>query len=210
MSRFWDYDNDVMSILRNVVETLILGLLWMICSVPVITIGASSAAFYYAYHKSVRMGKGYAWKEFFRGFKSNFKGATKLWLILAAIGVIIGLDYWLLLSMVEALQIAKVLQALLFVVSVFWVMSVLWAFSYLARFEIKTKALLKNLLILILANFPRVVLVLLIFAGACLAALKIPFVGLAMPAIYIYFANRIMEKVFRKYMSKEDLEKEMI
>lgn len=64
-------------------DAILLGILWIACCLPIVTVGASSAAFYYAYHKAVRQRRGYAWKEFFSAFKSNFKSA-----------IIIGLLFW--------------------------------------------------------------------------------------------------------------------
>ena len=54
MSSIFNYDNKFLNGISKIVDSIVLGGLWMICSIPVITIGASSTAFYYAYNISVR------------------------------------------------------------------------------------------------------------------------------------------------------------
>lgn len=83
MSDFFNWDNKFMTAMSKASDAILLGILWIACCLPIVTVGASSAAFYYAYHKAVRQRRGYAWKEFFSAFKSNFKSA-----------IIIGLLFW--------------------------------------------------------------------------------------------------------------------
>ena len=73
-----------------------LNLLWMVCSLPIITVGASTTALYYACLKIVREEDFSAASLFFRSFKQNFKQATVLWLILLAAAVILAGDGYIL------------------------------------------------------------------------------------------------------------------
>ena len=57
---------------EKIFDIMALGFLWILCSLPVITIGASTTALYYAMVKSVKNNDGYVTKEFFRSFKLNF------------------------------------------------------------------------------------------------------------------------------------------
>ena len=65
MSDFFNWDNKFMTAMSKASDAILLGILWIACCLPIVTVGASSAAFYYAYHKAVRQRRGYAWKEFF-------------------------------------------------------------------------------------------------------------------------------------------------
>ena len=44
-----------------------------------------------------------------------------------------------------------------------------------------------------------------IFAAAVALFFTVPVISLTVPAAYMYLANRILERVFRKYMLPEDL-----
>ena len=48
--------------MRRALEVLGLGLLALACSLPLVTLGASAAALYYALAKSVRRGRGSPWR----------------------------------------------------------------------------------------------------------------------------------------------------
>ena len=69
--------------MRRALEVLGLGLLTLACSLPLVTLGASAAALYYALAKSVRRGRGSPWREFFRSFRQNLLPGLGLTAILA-------------------------------------------------------------------------------------------------------------------------------
>ena len=75
-----------------VFDLVIMHLLWIICSLPIFTIGASTTALYYAFMKRARRDEGYIWKNFFHSFKADFKQATIIWLILLGAGAILYTD----------------------------------------------------------------------------------------------------------------------
>ena len=52
-------------------QIIILSILWLICCLPIITLGPSTAALYYAVVKSVRCQRGSFLHEFFSSFKAN-------------------------------------------------------------------------------------------------------------------------------------------
>lgn len=69
--------------MRRALEVLGLGLLALACSLPLVTLGASAAALYYALAKSVRRGRGSPWREFFRSFRQNLLPGLGLTAVLA-------------------------------------------------------------------------------------------------------------------------------
>ena len=86
--------------LRSAVSALIdmiwAGLLWLLCSLPLFTLGASTTARYYTIVKSVRHDRSRVSRCFFSAFRSNFRQATLLWLLLVAeLGAFV-LIVWLL------------------------------------------------------------------------------------------------------------------
>lgn len=60
VSDFFNWDNKFMTAMSKASDAILLGILWIACCLPIVTVGASSAAFYYAYHKAVRQRRGYA------------------------------------------------------------------------------------------------------------------------------------------------------
>lgn len=208
MGNLFGYDSKLMSALTKVMDTLLLGLLWFACSIPIITIGATSTAFYYAYHKAVRQRRGYAWQEFFQAFKNNFKQATKMWFLIMGLSLFIIADLIFLSMYMEVVPGAKILMGVLFVILALVTMWGLFIFPYQARFEDEAKAVLKNTAIIMAANYQWSLVILFVYGAAIMGIIFFPILGLLVPAVYMWIANRILEHIFKKYMDMEDVTKE--
>lgn len=191
------------------VDSLILGLLWLVCSLPLITIGASSTAFYYTYHKCIRQKRGYAWKTFFHSFRENFKQATIGWLILLVLAAVMIVDCFILNAIDSASSLPNLFQAILLVMLLVLAMFALYFFAYIARFEDTLVHIFKNSLLILLANFLWSLLLFVVFVIALFLARKffllMPIILILMPTAYMFVANKILERVFRKYMKSEDV-----
>ena len=77
----FDINGKFFKTLTKAGDFIILTLLAMVCSIPVITIGASLTAVFYAALKMARDEEGYVWKEFFKSFKQNLKQSILIELI---------------------------------------------------------------------------------------------------------------------------------
>ena len=205
MANLFDCNNKFFSTMTKVADGIILGILWLVCSIPLITIGASSAAFYYAYTKCIRQERGYVLEAFFHGFKTSFKQATVGWLVLIVIAAIELFDCFVLITMGGSSPISGVLLAVVILILIGITLMALCFFPYIARYENTLKESLKNCLLILFSNFVWAVLLFLILCAAVLAAVCFPILSIIMPAAYMFFANKILEHVFRKYMQPDDL-----
>ena len=86
-------DNPVMRFLSRVADVMILNLLFLVCSIPIITIGASLSALYYCLFKIKEEEEGYLLKKFFHSFRQNFKQATLMWLIFLGVAILLILEF---------------------------------------------------------------------------------------------------------------------
>lgn len=75
--------------MEKVGDLLLVNLLFVVCSLPVVTIGASATAMYYVLGR-IRRQEGTVTKDFFRSFRENFRQATLYWgaLLLVALAVL--------------------------------------------------------------------------------------------------------------------------
>ena len=208
MGRFFSYDGGLMQTLSKLFDCICLAILWIICCVPIFTVGASTTALYYAYNKAIRQKRSYAFKEFFHGSKISFKQSTVVWLIVLLLYVVTILDIMILRGVSGSVGFAKIVLAFILAMIVLVTMWVTYVFPYMARFENHTKAVLKNSAIIMIANLPWSILLLVLFVISAGLFLLIPMFGMFAPALYVAFANLILERIFRKYMSEEDLESE--
>ena len=68
-----DVDGPVVTFLTKTGELILLGLVWLLTSFPVLTIGTSTIALYHAIVKSVRHERGYPVREYFKAFRQHLK-----------------------------------------------------------------------------------------------------------------------------------------
>lgn len=68
-----------------VYNLVVLHVLWIVYSLPVFTIGASTTALYYSCMKMLRTNEGYIHRNFHHSFKQNFKQSTIIWLGMVAL-----------------------------------------------------------------------------------------------------------------------------
>lgn len=83
--KLFDLDGPVYRIGTEIADVLILTFYWILCSLPVVTIGASTTAVFYVYGKKVRGEDAYVTKDFFKSFKENFKSSIPLTLGIGAL-----------------------------------------------------------------------------------------------------------------------------
>lgn len=205
----FNYDNIVFRIINKLVDCVCVSFLWLVCCLPIFTIGASTSGLYYTVHKSIRGGRNYAMKSFFKGFKDSFKQATLSWLVVLLIGVVFVLDA---VIMWQQLTVGNSLGALFYFFVVAIVVVVGWCcilFPYCARFKNTVKQTLKNAVLMEICHLPWTLLLLLILAVVLFLTWLLPPLVFLLPACTFLLYEMILERIFRRYMSPEDLEREM-
>ena len=163
MNRIFGMDSGVMRFLTLVANLAILNVLFIVCSLPVVTLGASLTALNYVALQMIRQEDSYIMRGFFRGFKQNFLQATAIWLILLAAGIFLWLDYWSV-SQYFTGAMRTVMLVGLTVLADMWVMVFLYVFALQARYENTVKQTMKNALFMALLRLPYTVVLVLIDA----------------------------------------------
>lgn len=208
MSGFFNADNKLWSAINSAVDAVLLNIMWLITCIPVFTVGAATTAFYYTTHKVIRNQRSSIWKEYWASFKADFKQATKTWLIFLVIFLIFYFDINIC---TEALKAGEKIGVMVYffygllAVVLIWFM---YVFAYIARFENDVKTTLKNAAIMAFTN-PGYSLIVLVLVAATVFVCWIVFpFSWFVPAIAMVFINLALEKVFRKYMTEEELKEE--
>lgn len=92
MKGIFSIDNPVWIFIGKLADLCILTCLWAVGSIPVITLGASTAALYTVSWELSENREGYLIRQFFRAYRANLKRGTAAELILALVGVILFTD----------------------------------------------------------------------------------------------------------------------
>ena len=204
MNKSIDIEGGFISTFSKIADTILLCILWLICCIPVVTVGVASGALYYAYHKAIRQDGGHPFRAFFTALKSNFLQATGIWLVLFIYTVVSLAACFLLRAVRDSVPLTGVFLALGVAVVGFVMMWGLVLFPYQARFKNTTAAVLKNSAILTIANLPWSILLLLLFAVAVGVTLFKPALCLPVAAMDLWLSNIILERIFRKVMTEEE------
>ena len=191
--------------LSKMVDTVILSALWVIFSMPIFTMGAASTALYYTVHKTLRRNRGYIYSNFWNSFKENFKQSTIVWLILLVIYAIFGADLYLTWQFLKAGMQWGVMFYLFLVLILMTIVWTIYIVAYSARFENTKKATMKNAAAIAVVNLGWSFLILFLFLVGALVIGLIPIMIFLLPAVITLLYDIILERIFRKYMTEEDL-----
>lgn len=211
LSGFFNYDNPVWRFIGKFGDLIILNILWLICSIPIITIGASTTAVYYVTLKLARDDDGYTIRSFFKSFKENFKQSTIIWLILLVVGLILGVDLYFFSRLFTGQgSIRSVMLAVLLAMVLIYLAVFTYIFPLQARFFNTIKGTFFNALFMSLRHLFRTVSIIVI-DGVLLAAGFLLIISPVLMVILLFgfpllaFINSyILAPVFRLYIPKEE------
>lgn len=144
MNKILSPDGPLMSLMTKIAYSAYLNILWFLCSLPIVTVGASTTALFYVILKIAKNEEGNITKAFFRSFKENFKQGTIIWLILLAAGIMLGVDGYVLYHMRFANAFWTILTAIFIIAVVAYTIIAMYIFPLLARFQNTTIAMFKN------------------------------------------------------------------
>ncbi len=204
MDQLFSTDGMIYRFLNKTGNIILATVLWLVGCIPVVTIGTSTAALYYAMVKSVRKDVGYVHSEFWRGYKLNFKKGVASTVLLLVLGSVMGAEMWLVLENgVEVSRIWYTLSGLLILLSV---LIVLYLFPVMSRFDMKLGKLCMLSFVMSI-RFWYITLALLagfvIVVFAQLYLLPIPMILLT-PGLWCFASSFMVEKAMKAYMPKPE------
>lgn len=145
-------DNPVFKILTRVFDVMLLNILWFICSIPIITLGASTTALYYSMMKIIRKKDDSITRIFFHSFVNNLKQGSILTVILGTVGVLL----WYVMQKCGAFsgEASIAMMTLIIVLIIILEIIISYSFPLLAQFENTTKNTVINAFVIGVSNLP--------------------------------------------------------
>jgi len=200
MNRLFNVDNLLFRFMARISDLMILNFLWIICSLPIITIGASTTALYAVTLKLVNEEEGYLFKGFFKSFKENLKKATIIWIIMLFVFFIIGvnLTFWIKYKSIAGYIPMSIILGILFI----FLPTEIYIFPILSNFKKNIKETIKYAFIISIKYLPYSLIIILIssiFIGVTaifpFTILFMIFVGFA---FYAYINSYLFRVIFKK------------
>lgn len=200
-SPLFDPERGIWPWLCRLVDLLSLSLLWAFCSLPVVTLGAATAALYDAAARGIRGGDRSPWKRFLRTFRRELGVSavvTVLWgAVLAALLAILQL-LWRMQA-ADAKGEAVLLVAFC-VASLLPLGAMCWSFPLLSRFTFRPMGLVTASLRFAIGYLPYTLAVVVVAALAAVSIWMLWLPVMVMPCAAALFWSLPMERAFRKYM----------
>lgn len=192
-NRFWNF-------VGKLADAACMSFLWLLASLPVVTIGAATAAFYAFTLDQVRELEGGVWKSFWKGFKERFKKATLLWLMELAGGAFLALELlgsWNLY--VNRGLVGLVFLCLGFSVALIFLCCSAYLLPLAARFDFSLKKILTNSFVMAMGNLPVSAVLLLMGAGVLVLFYYLSGLFFFWAGLYIFLSSYLIDGVFRRY-----------
>ncbi len=185
MQGAFDPENGFWSFIGKVCDICLLSLLWLVCSLGVITSGAATVSLLSYALKQADDTEGYALRSFFAGFRRSFWGATLLWLTTIIMGCIVFGNFYavgaLSLPNLLRLPLYSLALCLVFLFSV----TVVWSYALYSSFSITPFKAVRDALPAAFRYPVRTLLALFCFALAVVASWLLP------PFFFVWFALAI-------------------
>lgn len=151
--------NRALGFVRNL---MVLGLIALVCCIPVVTIGASLTALNYVVLRIARGEEGYIVRDFFRSFRESFRSSTIIWMGMLALIVLFVMDSYIMNHSATAYPNAMKIVLAVALATVLLVMT--YMFPMISKFQNSIKGYVKNGVMMTFLNLPRAIVMLAFYA----------------------------------------------
>lgn len=177
------YDNKFHRIMTFGFDFMMLNALFLIMSLPVVTIGANVTALYSVGFQILKKDESSLYKTYFKSFKENFKQATGVWCLFLGIILIL---FWNLTLLGQTTDIPSIVSTLTIIFLLITLIFLLYMFPLISKFENSLYVHAKNILLLSIGYFPYTILLMLVNFGPMFIVYRW-FPSQYMLVVYSYF-----------------------
>lgn len=200
--KLFNPDNDLMIVMSWITDCIFLSLFWIIGCVPVITVGASTAALYDATFYAFRRHSKHSWGRFWQSYVKNLKSSivpSILFLVIVFTGGSGVIRMWnQAVSTGNWTSFAAVATVGALVLGI---LSVL--FPMLSRFENNFVQLVGNTARLTLAHLPRTIALAIVNGLVVFACVRMVIPVLVLPTLGAFVSTFFIEPMFKPYLPED-------
>ena len=159
--KFFSVDGALYKFLSRLWDMVKLNLLWLLFSLPIVTMGAATVAAYTVTLKMVDETEGYVGRQFIKGFKENWKQGIPMGLLAMVCAYAVYLDFQLF----EAVEGNPIIFLIVGIIAAFvFGCAFIYAFPLSARYENTLFATLKNSAAIAMRYFVRTIALVVVLA----------------------------------------------
>jgi len=201
--RLFNPDNFLWRWSAKLADYVILSCLWLLCCIPVITIGASFIALYDSVAHCVRGPEGGAYRRFLRTFKRELGRGIVMTLVWAVLCWFLNAGYQVMTQLAEQGNTWTILSIVYFCTLFVPLGTICWAVALESRFTYSFVDLHRNAFIFTFAHLPHtfaIVALLVLALNVCMNMLPLIMI---IPGLMVYLQSFFAEKVLKRYMPEE-------
>ena len=157
MINLFGIDNKFFETLEKISNIVILNFLYILFSIPIITIGASTTATYFVAMKIVQNEEGYIFRTFIKSFKENFKISTIVWIMIMLVGGVLILDFHIS-NAISNSSISNIFKLILTMVSIIIIFNITYVFPIICKFDNSIKNTIINAILISIQNLPYTII----------------------------------------------------
>lgn len=158
MKNIFSYDSKLITMLDGLANTMLLNILFLLCCLPVVTIGAAFTALFSGCR--ALMNDEACFRAFFRGLRSGWKRSTLAWIIyMVVLGVLTLTAVWVWAYMKAGMKMGAFTLVVAIIGLVIVLAICMMTFLFYSRFECTLRQLLKNGLYVTLAYLIRAIII---------------------------------------------------
>ena len=184
-------------------DVVIISCLFLLFCLPVVTIGASVTALYYTVYRKFYKKSDEASKDFMRSLKENLKNGILINLIYMIFSAVALFNIYFAFNGFGGTKLPDWYTVVSFVPLLPIIFTLPFVYPLMARFSNGIKGTITNSYTLCMINFPKFLLIWLIFIVALAISVCFPPAALVTPVGAIYLTQMITEKAIEKAIAVE-------
>ena len=205
-------DNVVHIFLSRIGDLVVANLLFIVCCIPIVTIGPAITALYHCTLRMVKGNDSSTSKTFFHAFKQNFLQSLVIWLGILLAGVILILNLRFLMQTQGASSYGKILLYMSEALMGLLVIVAHYIFPVIAAFANTAGKLLKNAFLFAFMHFPSTLAI----AVITILPMYMTYQDLELMPLYAccwfffgfaltaYIDSFLLYRIFRPFLEKEE------
>ncbi len=205
--KLFEPEGPVFSLLTDIFDLVFANVLFLICCLPVLTIGPAISALYKVCRNiQESRGEGVV-RTFFSAFKDNLKDGILAWLVIGGLLLLCGVDFWYWLHFTSGTMQHGML-ILCGIIAALVLMSAEWIFPIQYQFKNTVKETLKNGFFFAIRFFIPTLLMSVLTVGWVFLLLYFDylrilllFVGFSLP---VFLKTYYIRKIFKDYLPAEN------
>lgn len=186
--------------MEKVISLVKLNLMWILFSIPIVTIGAANCALHEVAAQIASNQEGYVCRTFLAVFKKKFRQATILWIPMLLVGIGIVLDY-LFWNQGQG-TVVSVMKGLTLALGILYLFITVYIYPLADRMDTSMKITLRNAALLAIKYLPQTLYQLLwifiLWIVGQIWAVGLLFTFLAGVACVAVLHAKVLEKIFIK------------